>query len=97
MHTQGGRLSGIRITGQMLIFSNGLNPPVANAKLIFLGSSLNLQCVKSKCFYAGESAGCLNFASLVLSLQCRVIYGAGLEHMKSLLTLGFSLKCLITF
>ena len=101
MQIHGGRLYGIKNIDHMLyetfILPKGLKPSVARPSLTFQLSNLKSRCIASKCFQAGESAGCRSKPSLVRPSSCHLMSGAVLEDMNSLWSLLFKGKWWTTF
>ena len=94
IHIQGGKLYGIKNTGQMLyavlMVPKGLKPSLARPKRTFRGFTANSGCSKSNVFNASASLGCLINPSLLLSVTCHLICSTVFRHMNNLCNLAFN-------
>jgi hypothetical protein len=84
MHIQGGKLYGTSMTGQVLMFPNGLNPSKVSPSLTFLLSPENSGYARLNDFHASPSAQCLNTLSLVRPSSCNLIKGAVYSDINNL-------------
>lgn len=71
---------------------NGLKPSLANARYTFRRSDANQVCVKSNCFQAFESRGCLVIPSLLVSIACYIISSIIFDEKNNLCNQGFNGK-----